>query len=62
MTLDQAMQAQVLGRTVLYRPYPGARPERGIVKSVSKSYVFVTYEGRLHSQATRPEDLEVEVP
>lgn len=62
MTLDQAAQALAQHRPVLYRPFPGAPPERGAITSLNDSYVFVRYGDSLHSQATRPEDLELEVP
>jgi hypothetical protein len=51
------------GEQVLYVPAHAhgdkthADCERGIVSSVNQVYVFVVYAGRVHSQATRPDDL-----
>jgi hypothetical protein len=41
-----------IGRSVLY-----LHTERGIITSFNSSYVFVRYNGDLHSKATRREDL-----
>lgn len=53
----EATKADV-GRAVVYRPYPGASPEQGIITSMNDTYVFVRYGLGAGSQATRPCDLE----
>lgn len=46
-----------VGEKVIYRPYPKANAEEGIVTSINKQYVFVRYRGDFTSKATNPKDL-----
>lgn len=60
MTVDEARQ--VIGRYVIYKPWPEAPPERwerGVITSVSTTLVFVRYGGDQHSKGTSPRDLEL---
>jgi hypothetical protein len=63
MNIQEARDA--VGRQVVYRPHPHAEPEQGVITSVSPPdqrgvpFVFVRYDGRHVSQATRPGDLEL---
>ena len=55
----RAFKEESVGRRVKYtETHPGAVPEFGIVTSYNREYVFVVYEGKNYSQATRPCDLE----
>ncbi len=56
MTLDEARQH--IGNAVVYRPYPDAAPQQGIVTSVNDYFVFVRYGSDTHSKATPPGMLE----
>lgn len=49
------------GQGVVYRPYPGADPEQGIVVRATGSHVFVQYQADMadHPKATPPEKLEM---
>ena len=58
MTLDEAKES--IGRAVLFRPYPGALPEAGVITTVRGSQVFVLYKGDYYAKNTRPQDLELE--
>lgn len=57
--------ADRIGSTVLYRP-PGAprtaRPETGVVTSVTTDWIFVRYGADTHSKATSANCLEWETP
>lgn len=50
--------ADNIGRGVVYRPYPGAVPEQGVITSVNHRYVFVHYTGDMAPKATRADTLE----
>lgn len=56
MTLDEAHDH--VGRKVVYRPYPSAPPEEGVVTSVNTAFVFVRYGDDVHSKATLAAQLE----
>ena len=49
-----------IGRAVLYRPYPGAQTERGIINGFNREYVFVRYGVDIGAKATMRSDLEWE--
>lgn len=46
-----------VGERVVYRPYPKAKPEEGVVTSINKDFVFVRYGIDTTSKATSPKDL-----
>lgn len=48
-----------VGDRVIYRPFPKAPPEEGVVTSINNEFVFVCYglTGST-SKATNPKDLE----
>jgi hypothetical protein len=45
------------GDGIVYRPYPGAPAEDGVVVRTTDEYVFVRYRGSETPKATRREDL-----
>jgi hypothetical protein len=45
-----------VGRKVIYKP--GLNDEVGIINSFNDHVVFVRYNGSIHSQGTRREDLQ----
>lgn len=59
MTLEEAKNN--IGRLVVYTPFEGfdeSQIEYGVITSVNDRYVFVRYGRKIHSEATRPEDLK----
>ena len=56
MSIDEARGR--IGTGVVYRPYPGAKAEDGVITGVNEEYVLVHYVGDRAPKATRPEDLE----
>lgn len=56
MTLTEA--ADMVGAIVVYAPRTG-KGQRGRITRVTDRYVFVRYDGYLHSKATAPELLTV---
>ena len=57
MNLDQARHA--IGARVVYRR-PHCEVEVGVITSVNDTYIFVRYGSSPTSQATSPEDLNLE--
>jgi hypothetical protein len=55
LTLETARDN--LGKPVVYFPTPHLRPERGVIKSVNDTYVFVQYGDDPQAKATSPGDL-----
>ncbi|MCJ2092991.1 hypothetical protein MKK67_10840 [Methylobacterium sp. J-072] len=53
-----ALTPSDIGRTVAYRDRPGVVPERGIVTSFDRFFVYVRYGADLHSRATKASHLE----
>ncbi len=62
MTEAEAKLACARAQPVVYRPYPDAEPEDGIIMRCNTEYAFVLYAGRTHTMATRFADLELANP
>lgn len=59
MTLEEARKN--IGRIVVYTPFKGcdeSQLQYGEITSVNNKFVFVRYGRKIHSEATRPEDLK----
>jgi hypothetical protein len=62
--IDISSPADVIGRKVVYRPYPDGPLEEGVVTEVRISFesrqpiVFVRYGSNITAAATRPSDLD----
>ena len=51
-------QADDIGRAVVYREYPGAKPEQGVITFFNDAWVFVRYGADAHAKATNSANLE----
>jgi len=57
VTLDEARES--IGRTVIYLPYGGGRPEAGVITEIRSRWVFVRYGSDEGAKATMPQDLRL---